>query len=126
VGDKSCQNGAPAECDASGQLVVKDPCTGQTGTCLNGACVQCSPGTKRCDGDNVPQTCSAEGTWQGLDMCPMTAPVCNAGTCSGTRLRGGFVTNKASEGSGMRVRGGFLQAPKACGNNMCVRGGFRP
>lgn len=54
------------------------PCTGDTEECMNGACVECRPGTSQCSGGMV-QACDPSGHW-GLAPCP-TNTRCVNGTC---------------------------------------------
>ncbi|MBQ9243425.1 MAG: hypothetical protein IJ165_09405 [Proteobacteria bacterium] len=57
---KDGKYGAPERCDGNKQ------CEGVAGSavCTNNA-LECSPGTKQCDGDKL-KTCNAQGTWESL------------------------------------------------------------
>ena len=55
-------------------------CVGQTPTCFNGGCAQCTPNDLACTG-NTPEKCSSTGTWQVGTACTGTTPLCSAGSC---------------------------------------------
>lgn len=78
-----CKPGAtntPELCSAQGDWVSAQ-CTGNTSVCLDGACVACSPGSKRCSLLGRPQICSAAGSWSDEAPCAGATPACVAGTC---------------------------------------------
>ena len=83
-GDNVCNGQTVETCGPDLVTVtVAQACTGSTPTCLNGACVACSPSKTQCDpaGSNGVQTCDSGGQWGLPVTCPATTPLCNAGTC---------------------------------------------
>ena len=71
---------------------VAEICTEATATCLNGACVACTPMLKRCAGNSI-QTCSAEGSWGVAEPCPTSTPVCSVNACIVPPSCAGLPTN---------------------------------
>jgi hypothetical protein len=69
----------PSICDVTGTWIPADACSGATPLCLDGACVECSPGAKDCDGAER-RTCSTNGIWQVDEVCPF---VCIENACAG-------------------------------------------
>ena len=94
---KRCGNATTPETCVSGSWVASAQCTGSTPACLNGGCVQCTPGTFRCitftnGQDTAPQKCLPGGVYESsyAGTCYLSsARTCNAatGTCVHTYFR---------------------------------------
>lgn len=70
----------PELCSAQGEW-VSGQCSGALNACLDGKCVNCNAGAKRCSILGRPQTCSEFGSWADDAPCSGTMPVCVAGAC---------------------------------------------
>ena len=89
LGAQSCDGTQPETCTGAGTWQpVGAPCSGDTPTCLAGACVGCTPKSTRCSGDASDlglETCSDIGIWSAPVACPAASPTCSqagdAGTC---------------------------------------------
>ena len=59
---------------------------GDVGVCdTSGRCVTCLPGSTRCAGERVVETCGADGAWVTPGVaCTRPTPFCDAGACVGT------------------------------------------
>lgn len=98
----SCQNGACVPCEngdewcghagdedwglyvcESGEWVLDKDCKAPTPMCGDLGeglvCLECPPGTYRCDGLSH-QVCDENGIWQ-IDPCPADQPYCSEGAC---------------------------------------------
>jgi hypothetical protein len=71
-----CQGREQQRC-AGGRFVTLTTCGN---ACLAGFCVECTPDTRRCDGQ-TPQECGDTGSWADLPACPAATPQCEEGAC---------------------------------------------
>lgn len=81
---RSCLAGdVPALCDEGGAMQAAEPCGGATPRCVEGACVPCRGGDRRC-ATGVPEVCSESGSWVAEAACSGATPVClpETGTCA--------------------------------------------
>ena len=81
---RSCLPGdVPAVCDEGGVLQPGDACGASTPRCVDGACVPCRQGERRCAA-GAPEACSESGSWLAEAACSGETPVClpEAGTCA--------------------------------------------
>ena len=85
VGTPCTSESAYAECaqDLQGCLYETSSalCSASTPECLKGACVACTPATKRCTGNSV-QTCDSDGAWGIASACGAST-TCVLGECTG-------------------------------------------
>jgi len=81
---KRCKAGSsnlPEVCSASGEWGAGATCEGASPICLNGACVACEQGDKRCSPEGRPQLCTEFGSWEDQQPCGSELPACVAGEC---------------------------------------------
>jgi hypothetical protein len=64
-----------------GRWVAGSRCSGQTPSCVAGACAACEPGARRCQDDANPELCNEKGHWEPEETCPAATPVCRSGIC---------------------------------------------
>ena len=58
-------------------------CPNSTPVCLDGRCVECTPGTEQCASPTQPGICDATGSWASSgDACTGTTPQCLSNECS--------------------------------------------
>jgi len=73
----------------SGESACSQVCPEATPVCDNGQCVECAPGSARCEGDS-PVLCE-DGHWQKQPACGGETVACSDGVCSSVRLIGSIV-----------------------------------
>ena len=90
TGEGRCSDRQPQVCISDFWLDNGSTCSSNEPPfrdCLNGACVECSPGRSSCtsngtNGVNWPQTCDATGSWVVDTECSGATPLCRGGTCT--------------------------------------------
>ena len=90
---------------------------------------ECQAPAKDCVGV-VPRVCN-DGHWVAQPPCTQPNPVCNAGVCGPSRLRGGIQTLGVPTGATSKLRlreSGFEASERTCnaGAKLCVSGGMAP
>jgi hypothetical protein len=124
--------GSVAGASSTGGTVTTNACDlkcPSAQVCVDGDCVDCQNGERRCNGDGVPLSCVNQA-WTEQAACKGAMPLCSNGTCVGIRLTGGFVSvQAASRSSTIRLVQGSLELAKpSCSMALgkCVVGGLRP
>jgi hypothetical protein len=122
-GEQWCEGNSVEKCDADRVRFTTETCT----VCLEGRCVDCAPGTKRCATDKTPTSCDARGHWTMLADCAAPTPVCLEGECKPCRPQ-----EAICEGPGARVCGADgkwgnpTYCPYGCVAGHCVNGECSP
>jgi hypothetical protein len=97
---RSCLNTTTPRVCVATNWQNQSACTGTLPRCLNGVCVECTPGTFRCEDygstdDDLLYRCNPNGSWSWLVSCyGSSSEVCNAAT--GTCVLGMFHPRDAS------------------------------
>lgn len=113
-GDPYCSTRGVERCGAD--LVttsIVTLCSGLAPACLDGACVACSPSSRRCPDAAHSQTCSPSGTWDTPAVCHAATPVCVAGTCQ-----------EQPSCSGLAASCGVVGADSCCSSSLVPGGTF--
>ncbi len=123
-GARSCDartRGAVLECGADGARSLVESCEGELPTCLDGACVECTPGEEQCSGTEV-LTCSDDGGWEVRETC-VDGEVCLAATLACGTCRDG--DKQCDDEATVAVCEDGRFALEACGDTLpfCVAGG---
>lgn len=81
MGDVRCSGSQPQTCVNGVWLANGAICSGALPVCLDGACVECSPGAKSCASPSQPSTCNSTGAWATGAACSSSTQECFEGTC---------------------------------------------
>ncbi len=80
--ETTCMGSLVVTCDGMGGITVEDQC--EFG-CVEGACLLCEPGTRRCDDDDHVLRCAPDGgSWLDVQVCDaVKGETCSSGWCDG-------------------------------------------
>lgn len=82
TGAMRCSDSQPEVCANGEWFSSGSACSGSTPVCLEGRCVECSPGEERCMDSTQPGKCDATGTMVANGAaCTGTTPQCLDNTC---------------------------------------------
>jgi hypothetical protein len=82
TGATRCSGTQPQVCASGAWFDSGSACSGDTPVCLEGRCVECSPGEERCMGPTQPGKCDSTGTMVASgSACSGTTPQCLDNTC---------------------------------------------
>lgn len=83
TGETRCSDTQTEVCANGEWFPSVGTCPDSTPVCLEGRCVECSPGAEQCASPTQPGICDATGSWASSgDACTGTTPQCLSNECS--------------------------------------------